>query len=336
MNRDAWRAQVIEPAIDPDLPVIDPHHHLWPVTPSPHLEPYTDDELIADVRGCGHNIVATVAVEAWGSYRTDGPAALRPVGETDHAEALARREHGLCAGIVAHADLLLGDAVAEVLEAHRQAAPARLRGIRHVTASDPDLPFQFGIPAGLMADAVFRAGFARLAGFGLSFDAYVAHPQLPEIMDLAQAFPGTLIILDHLGGPLGVGRFAGDGQAAFRDWRAALAPLAACPNIVVKLGGMHLDITGFGRLSEAAPLGAAEMAALHRDYVLAAIDLFGPARVMFESNFPVDRMSTPYGVLWNCFKIIAAGFTPAERSDLFAGTARRVYRITPDHERRSA
>jgi predicted TIM-barrel fold metal-dependent hydrolase len=336
MNRDAWRARLSEPAIDPGLPVIDPHHHIWPVAPSPHLEAYTDDELIADVRGSGHNIVATVAVEAWGSYRTEGPPELRPVGETEHAEALARREDGLCAGIVAHADLLLGDAVATVLEAQRAAAPARLRGIRYLTASDPDLPFQFGVPAGLMAESGFRAGFARLADYGLSFDAYVAHPQLPEILDLAQAFPETVIILDHLGGPLGVGRFAADRRAAFRDWRAALAPLAACQNIVVKLGGMHLDITGFNRLGAAAPLGSAEMAALHRDYILAAIDLFGPERAMFESNFPVDRMSTPCGVLWNCFKIIAAGFTPAERSDLFAGTARRVYRITPDQERRTA
>jgi len=336
MNRDAWRALVSEPAIAPDLPIIDPHHHIWPVALSPHLEAYTDDALITDVRGSGHNIVATVAVEAWGSYRTEGKPELRPVGETEHAEALARRAHGLCAGIVAHADLLLGDAVAAVLEAHAQAAPARLRGIRYLTASDADLPFQFGIPAGLMADAAFRAGFARLTDFGLSFDAYVAHPQLPEILKLAQAFPGTVIILDHLGGPLGVGRFAADRRAAFSDWRAALAPLAACQNIVVKLGGMHLDITGFDRLREAAPLGAAEMAALHRDYILAAIDLFGPERAMFESNFPVDRMSTPYGVLWNCFKIIATGFTPAERLDLFAGTARRVYRITPDQERHAA
>lgn len=340
MDRDAWRAQLSEPIIEPDLPIIDAHHHIWPEMPFPGLEAYPDETLIAEVAGSGHAIIATVAVEALGSYRQDGPEALRPVGETEHAEALARRVRGtggrasgLCAAIVAHADLRLGDGVAEVLDAHRAAAPDRFRGIRHMTVCDPDLPTPFGIPPGLMSDPAFRAGFAQLAAAKLSYDAYLVHPQLGELLDLAKVFPETVIVADHLGGPLGVGRFKSRCTEAFAAWRAALAPLAACKNVFVKLGGMHLDITGLGAIRADRPRSSMEMAAVHRDHILAVIDMFGPDHVMFESNFPVDRMSGPYDILWNCFKLMTAGFSPAERQAMFAGTARRVYRITPEQER---
>jgi predicted TIM-barrel fold metal-dependent hydrolase len=327
MDAEQWRAQMVEKALDPELPVIDAHHHIWPEVFAPGFEAYTDDALLADVQTSGHNIIATVAVEAWGSYRPDGPVELRPVGETEHAQAMADRVPGLCAGIVAHADLLLGDAVVPVLEAHFAAAPDRLRGIRHITASDPDMRTGYPSPPGLMPDPAFRAGLRHLARRQLSFDIWAVHPQLGEVLDLVRAFPNTLFILDHLGGPLGIGRFSQRRAEAFAEWRAALAPLAACENLTVKLGGLNMPTTGMNARGLPCPRSSEEMAALHRDHILTAIDLFGPARAMFESNFPVDRLSTPYGVLWNAFKRITAGFTKPDREALFAGTARRVYRL---------
>jgi predicted TIM-barrel fold metal-dependent hydrolase len=343
MDADAWRAQVKEQAIDPGLPIIDTHHHIWPVAPFPGYEAYDDTALINDVMGSGHAIVATIAVEAHASYRPEGPAALRPVGETEHAQALAKRVRreggraaGICAAIVAHADLWLGAGVEAVLDAHRAAAPERLRGIRHMAAWDADLRSGVQSAPGMLADPAFREGFARLARHNLSFDAWVVHSQLGEVVDLARAFPSTQIILDHAGGPIGVGRFAGRPAESFAEWRAALAPLARCDNVAVKLGGLNISVTGLGAMGAARPRGSEEMAALHRDHILAAIDLFGPERAMFESNFPVDRMSGPYDVLWNGFKRITAGFTAAERAAMFAGTARRIYRIAAGEERQPA
>jgi predicted TIM-barrel fold metal-dependent hydrolase len=333
MNRDAWRAQYTEAAVEPDLPIIDAHHHLWPEPPLPGYEPYTDETAIAEMAHGGHNIIATVAVEARGSYFTYGPETLRPVGETVHAEALAQLQPGFCAAIVAHADLLLGHAVDVVLSAHMVAAPMRLRGIRHVVAWDPDLKSGFGAQPGMLAHPDFRAGFGRLAPNGLSFDVWALHSQLGEVLDLARAFPETSIIIDHIGGPIGIGRYAARPSESFADWRAALAPLATCNNVTVKLGGLHISIIGFSRLDAAAPLPSSEMAAQHGGHIRAVIDLFGPERVMFESNFPVDRMSTPHDVLWNSFKLMTQGYTHAERAAMFAGTARRVYRIAPGEER---
>jgi predicted TIM-barrel fold metal-dependent hydrolase len=327
MDAEQWRAQTVEAALDPELPVIDAHHHIWPEVFAPGFEAYPDDALHADVKECGHNIIATVAVEAWGSYRPDGPAELRPVGETEHAQALAARAPGLCAGIVAHANLLLGNAVAPVLEAHLAASPEHLRGIRHVTAWDQDMPTGYLSTPGLMAQPAFRAGLRQLARHGLSFDIWAMHPQLGEVLDLVRAFPETSFILDHLGGPLGIGRFAQRRAEAFSDWRAALAPLAACENVTVKLGGLSMNSTGMDAKGLARPRSSLALAELHRDHILTAIDLFGPQRAMFESNFPVDRMSTPYGVLWNAFKRVTTCFAPADRATLFAGTARRVYRL---------
>jgi predicted TIM-barrel fold metal-dependent hydrolase len=340
MNPDAWRALISEAAIDPELPIVDAHHHIWPEAPFKGYEAYSDDALIADVEGSGHSIVASVCVEAHGSYRHEGPFALRPVGETEHAEAVAKsvrrdrsRAAGLCAAIVAHADLRLGAAVEAVLDAHNLAAPERFRGIRHVTAWDADLRSSFRTSPAMLADADFREGFGRLASHNLTFDAWVVHSQLGELLDLARAFPETTIVVDHLGGPIGIGRFAGRLTESFAEWRAELAPLARCPNVVVKLGGMHIGITGFSAIGAARPRTSLEIAALHRNHILAAIELFGPDRAMFESNFPVDRMSGPYDVLWNSFKRITAEFTAHERAEMFAGTARRVYRVAADQER---
>jgi predicted TIM-barrel fold metal-dependent hydrolase len=281
--------------------------------------------------------VATVFVECRAMWRATGPEAMRPVGETGFVAGVAAMgESGtygparICAGIVAHADLLLGDAVEEVLLAHHGAAGGRLRGIRHISASDPHpavrstsvLP-----PVGLLGDAKFRRGFARLAPNQLSFDAWLYHTQLEELIDLARAFPETTIVLDHVGGPLGAGPYAGRREEVAVAWRAAITALAACPNVVVKLGGLGMRVSGFDLHVQAQAPSSQHLARLWWPWIEPCIQAFGPDRCMFESNFPVDKSSCSYPILWNAFKRMTAGYSSAERDALFAGTAARTYSI---------
>jgi L-fuconolactonase len=336
VNRDAWRAQVIEAPLEPDLPIVDAHHHLWPESMSPLMEAYGPDVLLSDKTESGHNIIATVFVEANTRYRAEGPAHLRPAGETEYVDQVGRdcdrqggRKAGACAGIVAHADMMLGDAVEEVLVAHRQASPERLRGIRHLVAYDPDFPGVMpGSKPGVLSHPSFRAAFARLAAYGLSYDAWVMHPQLGEVAELAAAFPDTQIVLDHVGAPMGTGRYANGGGDGFNEWRKGLAAVAACPNVILKLGGLNMAVTNLGAPRDAPqPWSSEHMAEVQGKHILTAIDIFGPSRCMFESNFPVDRISTGASVLWNCFKRVAKGFSPDEKAELFSGVAARTYRL---------
>ena len=244
--RPDWLAARAEPIIDPELPIIDPHHHLWDRNGG-----YLLDDLLADL-ATGHNILSTVFLQCGYAHRADGPEAMRPVGETEFvagvAAEAARRScpTRVCEGIVGHADLLLGDAVAPVLEAHIAAAGGRFRGIRHITASSGFFDASVAPPPpGLMADPRFHAGFARLHGYGLGFDAWLYHPQIDELTALARMFPETSVVLDHVGGPLGVAPYAGKRHETFADWRAAMQRLAACPNVSVKLGGLAMLTTGF-------------------------------------------------------------------------------------------
>ncbi|MEZ5650376.1 MAG: amidohydrolase family protein [Burkholderiaceae bacterium] len=339
MNRRDWLALVQEPALDADLPIIDPHHHLW----NWPNHRYLGEELLADCAG-GHRIVATVFVECMSGYRADGPAALRPVGETEfvigeveRAEAAAERlgvpatqRIELAAGIVGFADLTLGAAVDAVLDQHRESGRGRFRGIRHACGWDPSPEIENSHTqpySGLMADPMFREGFSRLAAHGLSFDAWCFHPQLPELLALARAFPDTTIVLDHFGGPLGSGPYAGR-RAEIFDWcKRHLQELAGLPNVVAKLGGMAMVRSGYGWHKCETPLTSEAFVAAYGDWYRFAIDVFGPERCMFESNFPVDRASISYGVLWNAFKRLADGFSSAEKAALFHGTAQRVYRL---------
>ena len=315
--RDARLAQVSEQAIDPGLTIVDPHHHLWDHTASRYLL----DEILKDT-GSGHKVVATVFVECASMYRADGPESMNPVGETRVA-----------AGIVGFADMALGAAVEPVLQAHIAAAPARFRGIRHAAGFDEDPEIRnshTNPPADLYRSTRFREGFARLSKLGLSFDAWQYHPQIPDLTGLARAFPDTTIILDHFGGPLGIGRYEGKRAAIFNTWKSDLAELSQCQNVVVKLGGINMPVNGFGWHRRALPPTSDELVAATRDYYLHAIDRFGPGRCMFESNFPVDKISCSYAVLWNAFKKIAANFTAEEKADLFRRTAARVYRLKVD------
>jgi predicted TIM-barrel fold metal-dependent hydrolase len=331
--RPDWLAKRPEPALEPGLPIVDPHHHLIDRPESGH---YLLPELLADIDS-GHNVVATVYLEWLSMYRADGPVEMRPVGEIEFANGVgamsASGHYGkprVCAGIVGHADLGIGARVAKVLEAMIAAGGSRFRGIRFISASDPDQTqwgSVVGRPQGLLLDSRVREGFAQLAPLGLSFDAFMFHPQLADLVDLARAFPQTPIVLNHVGGPIGLGRYKGKRDAVFADWSARIRELAACPNVHVKLGGLGMRVFGFDIHEGELPPSSEQLATLWRPYVETCILAFGPRRTMFESNFPVDKGSYSYGVFWNACKRLAQGMSPAEKADLFCGTASRFYRL---------
>jgi predicted TIM-barrel fold metal-dependent hydrolase len=343
-----------EDILDPDLPIVDPHHHLWDrptqvlrnLPPSDHgfmdiirdIPRYLLDELLADLKS-GHNVRATVYMECGAMYRADGPESLRCVGETEFVNGIAAMtasglygEVRACAGIVGHADLRLGAGVEDVLRSHIGAGHGRFRGIRQSCSYDDDPavlgPLHGRVPAGLYHDAKFREGFAVLAKLGLSFDSWLLEPQLPDLIDLARAFPDTTIVLDHVGTPLGIGRYHGKREERFAVWRDNIRALAKCNNVVVKLGGLPMPFAGWrARMSEPQP-SSETLAAQWKPYIDTCIEAFGPTRGMFESNFPVDRFGSTYVTLWNAFKRLAAGYSPSQKAALFSGTAARVYRVT--------
>lgn len=331
--RPDWLARRREPALEPDLPVVDPHHHL---IDRPESGRYLLDDLLDDIDS-GHNVLATVYLEWLSMYRADGPPALRPVGEIEFANGIAAMSASgrygktrVCAGIVGHVDLTLGAGVAEVLEAMIAAGGGRFRGVRFISASDPDQAqwgAAVGRPPGLLRDPRVREGFAQLAPLGLSFDAFMYHPQLGDLVDLARAFPQTPIVLNHVGGPIGLGRFQGKRDEVFRAWKERIAELASCPNVHVKLGGLGMRMFGFDVHQRELPPSSEELAGLWSPYVETCISAFGSARAMFESNFPVDKGSYGYGVFWNACKRMAQGASADEKMDLFHRTASRFYRL---------
>lgn len=331
-ERESWLKLTTEEPLDPDVPICDPHHHLWDYPTSRYLL----EELIQDT-SAGHHIVSTVFVECMSMYRKDEPQDMRPVGETEFVQGVAARsasgQYGptaVAAGIVSFADLTLGHAVAPVLEAHIAASHNRFRGIRHACAWDasPDIRNSHTAASqGLLFDPACRQGFACLQQYGLSFDAWLYHPQIPELVDLARAFPHVPIILDHVGGPLGIGPYAGKRAEVFEAWKRDIAELATCPNVVVKLGGLAMSISGFGWHKRAIPPTSAELAEAMSPYYRFCIEQFGVDRCMFESNFPVDKVSCSYTILWNAFKRMTQGFSTAEQTALFHDTAVRIYRL---------
>ncbi|MBW2415233.1 MAG: amidohydrolase family protein [Deltaproteobacteria bacterium] len=329
MREDAWLARTPEEALEPERPICDPHHHLWQHPESS----YVTADLLADTRE--HRVVETVFVECSSGYRASGPEALRPVGETDYVEKMAAESAGtgsptdMAAGIVGFADLRAGAAVREVLEAHLEASP-RFRGIRHANAwhrSDQIRRSHVDPPEGLLGQADFREGLAVLGRLGLSFDAWMFHTQIAELTDLARAVPDVPIVLDHVGGPLGIGPFTGKRADVYAAWQPAISELASCENVSVKVGGMTMPINGFEFHKRDTPPGSVELAEALSPWYLHVIERFGPDRCMFESNFPVDRASCSYTVLWNAFKRMSSGYSESERDDLFRGTARRFYRL---------
>ncbi|WP_293906484.1 amidohydrolase family protein [Phenylobacterium sp.] len=339
-----------EPILEPHLPIVDPHHHLWdrsmaPAQAGPQhpfltaiapAQRYLLDELLADI-GSGHNVIATVFLDCVAFYRADVPEALRPVGETEFVNGVAAMSASgiygpsrVCAGIVGRADLTLGDGVQAVLEAHVQAGGGRFRGIRVGAAwdADPEVLGPLNRPHGgqyLRDD--FRAGFRHLAPMGLSFDAWLLEPQLPDLIDLARAFPDTTIILNHAGTPLGRGRYSGRLGERFPVWRDNIGELARSPNVHVKLGGLGMACCNFPSFLAEPRASSAQLAGEWAPYVETCIEGFGAGRCMFESNFPVDMGACSYATLWNAFKRIVGGASAGEKAALFSGTATNVYRL---------
>ena len=332
-----WLALTSEPTLEPDIPICDPHHHFWDFrTARIPNQRYLLHELVADVDS-GHNVRSTVFVEARAMYRSDGPEEMRPVGEVEFVQGLAAASaSGLygpvraAAAIVGHANLNLGERVEPVLRALQAASPNRLRGVRHSVTWDPHPEVEntaaHRIEGQLLSDR-FRAGARVLARMGLSFDAWLFSPQLPELADFAKAVPYLTIVLNHIGGLQRVGPYANRDSEVLAAWRSGIAAVADCSNVNIKLGGIGMPLNGFDWHARTKPIGSEELAGSMSPLVTYCIEQFGPGRCMFESNFPVDKVSYSYNVLYNAFKRLSAGYSPTERAALFHDTATRVYRI---------
>ncbi len=340
-----------ETILEPDLPIIDPHHHFWdlrpmvPMFPEPRhrfietLVPaayYTFDHLHADIT-TGHNIIGTIFMECSAFYRAGTSEDMKVVGEVEYVNGVAAQSaSGLygplraCAGIIGHADLMLGSKAGPVLDRLQQAAPDRFRGIRYAAAWDKD-PEVLGPPIqkveGLYREAAFREGFAELGKRGLSFDAWIVEPQIPDVIDLARAFPDQPICLDHCGTPLGMASYTGKLEERFGIWRDNIRELAQCENVSIKLGGLAMHNCAMPEEGPAAGVGSEKLAELWKPYIETCIEAFGSERAMFESNYPVDRWGATYPVLWNAFKRITKGASDAEKKALYAASAASFYRL---------
>lgn len=330
-QREQWLALTIEDAIDPDLPICDPHHHFWDRSGDRYLL----DELTQDVGG-GHNVAQTVFIECHSMYRAHGPEEMRPVGEIEFVNGIAAQsasgQYGptaVASGIVGNANLMLGNGVRPVLEAHVAASNDRFRGIRFSCAWDasPDVSPGSTNTQGMLSEPRFRAGFAVLADMGLSFDALVYHTQLEELADVAAAFPNAIIILNHIGRPLGVGPYAGRRDEVFADWQKGIAAVASHENVVVKLGGFGNVISGYDWHQRTIPPTSLDVADTIEPWLNHCIEHFGPNRCMFESNFPVDKASYAYTTCWNAFKRVTRDLSAAEKAAMFQDTAVRAYRL---------
>lgn len=330
--RADWLALRSEPALEPDRVIVDAHHHLW----TRPTNPYGLEHFGADLAAGGHRIVASVFAECHAEYTEEADPALRSLGETAYATGIARAAEAaggprVAAGIIGNVDLRVADRAGAILDRHVALSDGRFTGIRNTSAfhENPEARgSELSPPPGLLADPAFRTGFAALAPRGLVFDAWLYHTQLGELAELARAFPETAIVLDHVGGPIGIGPYAGRRDEVFAAWRAGLAAAAACPNVAVKLGGFGMKMAGFAFHLAPEPPDSEALAEAWRPYVETAIALFGPERAMFESNFPVDKGTASYGIVWNAYKRIVAGYTEAEKAQLFAGTAARIYGLT--------
>ena len=335
-NNNDWLLQVTETPLEPERPIIDPHHHLFIQRPNTETD-YFVPKFAKDIDASGHNILASVYIECNAMYRKDGPDARRPLGEVEFAAGqAAMAESGLygprrlCAGIIGYANLRLGQAVGEVLDAQTSASGGRFKGIRFqdTWSANPDIrhglnkpsEFQFNEPD-------FREGFAELASRGLLFEAWCYHTHIPQVTALARAFPDTIIVLNHHGGPIGIGPYEGKQDDVFAQWQKDITDLATCENVYAKLGGLQMEVNGYGWHERKTPPTSKELYQVTKRWHKHALEAFGVERCLFESNFPVDKMSCSYGVLWNSFKRLAMDYSEAEKSGLFHDNAARVYGI---------
>jgi L-fuconolactonase len=329
-----WLAQSKEEVLEPGIPIVDPHHHFWDRRPENSL--YLFPEFLEDIRDSGHQIRGTVFVDCTSMYRAQGDRQYACIGEVEFVNGIAAMSasggYGALragAGIVGGVDLMGGAAAGEVLQACIDRAPDRFRGIRQLTAWDahPDVNLlDFTTPL-MLSDRKFREGFAQLAPLGLSFDAFLYHPQMPELIDLVDAFPDTTIIINHFGARAGLGPYAQNRDETFHHWAAHMRELAKRPNVSLKLGGIGMRLAGFGFHDRDEPPTSQQLADAWRPAFETCMEAFGPDRLMFESNYPVDKSLCTYRVVWNTFKRLAASLSAAEKGKLFAGTAIRVYRL---------
>jgi L-fuconolactonase len=304
--------------------ICDPHVHLYP---EGRKRSYGIDELRADTTD-GHEIESVVYVEAANGFRADGPEALRPVGETEWV--VQQDDAGLIAGIVGYADLRLGDAVEDVLEAQRLAGRGRFRGIRYRTNWDASRDVEnsrFADRPGLLDDADVGRGVAALGRLGLTLDLFVYFHQLDEVERLARAHPGVTMIVDHYGTPVAIGPYAGRRNEVLAALRRGLEPLVGLPNVQLKLGGLGWPGHGFGWETWAEPPAAVEVAAAWSPLTAWCIDAFGPDRCMCESNYPSDRPSLPYRTIWDAQLLLTRDLAHHERAAVLHDTAVRVYRL---------
>lgn len=333
---DPWLEQVREDIVEPGREIIDPHHHLWQRGLGWN---YMLDDLWRDT-GSGHKVVKTVFMECHAFYDKDAPAHLQSLGETRTVAAICResRGHGPgkppVAALVGHVDLRLAGQsetlLRDVIALHQEAGGGFLRGFRHAGAHDSNSDKFFirpRAPAYLYGQEAFRQGMRVLADLGLTYDTWHYHHQNQDYCELARAVPECTMILDHFGTPLGVGVYAGCRDEIFQQWKDDIREISRCPNVYAKLGGMAMPDNGYGWDKAQLPPDSDEFVRKQKRYYLHAIECFGPERCMFESNFPVDRWSLSYHVLWNGLKKMVADFSPAEKHAMFYGTAERIYHL---------
>jgi len=329
-----WLALTQEPTLEPDMPICDPHHHFWDFRAEriPY-DRYLLHELAADVNS-GHNIRSTVFVEARSMYRTDGIENLRSVGEVEFVQGLAAASaSGLygptraAAAIIGAADISLGEAVEPILEALQAASPNRFRGVRRAATWDPHPDVENRAENGLLADPNFETGAQLLARKGLILENTIYFPQLPDLAAFANKVPELTIVLNHIGGLYRVGPYANRDNEVLPEWQAGITAVAGCPNIYLKLGGVGQPRYGFDWHTWEKPIGSEDLAQALSPLMTYCIDQFGPDRCMFESNFPPDKVSSSYNVLFNAFKRLSRGYSSSERAALFHDTAVKVYNI---------
>jgi predicted TIM-barrel fold metal-dependent hydrolase len=347
--------QIEDDILEPNRPIIDSHHHLWftPASAIAAIEQqntiaaralapmyrannrYLLDEFLRDVT-TGHNVRATVYVESGSMYRMSGPAEYRSVGEVEFANGIAATSasgnFGKClvaAGIIGGVDFSVGAQVENLLEAQMAAAAARFKGVRSPISYDEDLSILGSgiLRPHILRDEKFRSGFACLQRLGLSFDAWLFEPQLGELIELARDFPDTTIIVNHIGGPLLVGRYEGTREQRFPLWRDKISSLATCSNVFLKLGGLGTPFFGFASSLAEPRFSSEQLAVEWRPYIETCIEAFGAKRCMFESNYPVDWIAAPYAAIWNAFKRITSNASETEKNALFFDTANEVYRL---------
>ena len=329
-----WLALTAEPSLEPDLPICDAHHHFWDFRMDrvPYHR-YLLDELAADVNS-GHNVRSTVFLEARSMYRPDGPEELRPVGEVEFVQGIAAASAtGLygptkaAAAIIGAADLALGGDVARALDALQAASPNRFRGIRYNTSWDPHSELDSRSVEHKLADPQVRAGAQVLSDRGLVYENVVYFPQLAELADFARAVPDLTIVSNHIGGLIRIGPYGNRDDEVMPAWRAGVAALAECPNVVMKLGGVGQPRYGFDWHTRVTPIGSEQLAEEMGPLITYCIDQFGPDRCLFESNFPPDKVSFSYNVMYNAFKRMTSGYSATERAAMFHDNAARIYSI---------